>query len=187
MEKSLTGRTVTAVLIGLLTITSACQSAGQRYRPAPPVLLEDWRGLNRIARDGPYFFSSQPDPASLRRLAIEEGVTLVVNLRPVREMENYHFDERQLVEELGMRYAHLPFPRSGLSVETVDRFAEVLAGTSDPVLVHCFASDRVGAIWMAYLVLHLGLDVEEARAAGEAAGMYSEELIRAVLELIDDG
>jgi uncharacterized protein (TIGR01244 family) len=171
-------------LLGALLLMTVCQRSLDRFEPGVPVVLSGWSGVNRIARDGPLFFAGQPDRAVLVRLAEEEGVRLVVNLRTGAEMAQLIFDERVFVEELGLEYVHLPCPAGGLARETVDQFAEVLAGTPGPVLLHCFVSRRVGALWMAYLALHRDRDLDTAREAGRAAGLNSAPLMDAVLEMI---
>jgi len=170
----------------MVIVLAACQPTLDRIEPGLPVVQEEWQSVRRLARDGPIFFASQPEPAALRRLAEEELVTLVINLRTPAEMSRLTFDESALVAELGMKYVHLPFSSGGLDHALVDRFAEELAGTTGPVLVHCLASVRVGALWMAYLSLYRGFDVETATEAGRAAGLHSAELLNIVLELIED-
>ena len=68
----------------------------------------------------------------------------------------------------------------------MDRFTEVLAGTSGPVLVHCMVSVRVGGLWMAYLCLDRGMGIEKALEAGKAAGLNSATIIDAVMSLLEN-
>ncbi len=173
-------------MIPVVILLTACQPTIGRMEPGAPVVLEGWQGVRRIAKDGPIFFASQPERAVFRRLAEEESVKLVINIRTHAEMSRFPFDEQAIVEELGMEYVHIPCPSDGPDRAMVDRFAEELAGTTGPVLLHCLASLRVGALWMAYLSLHRGFDVVTATAAGRAAGLNSEPLLNIVLELIED-
>ncbi len=61
-------------------------------------------------------------------------------------------------------------------------------GLSDPergpVLLHCGSSDRVGAVWAAIRV-RAGQTLEEAEAAGRAAGLRSPANWEAVLRVLD--
>ena len=159
---------ITAVYAILLL--SACSHDLGRAEIGVPTVLEHWQGVNRIARFGPFIFSGQPDESVFRRLAEEEGVSIVVNLRTTAEMERLLFDEQALLEELEIEYVHIPFRSTGLTREIVDRFSQVLSGTSGPVLIHCTASTRVGGLWMAYLCLVRDKDVEYALEAGKAPG-----------------
>jgi len=180
-----TSRTFITAVCTILII-SACGNNLGSADVGTPVVLEDWQGVNRIARYGPFYFSGQPDESAFRRLAEEEGVTVVVNLRTTVETERLPFDEPALVEELEMEYVHIPIRSSRITREIVDRFTEVLAGTSGPVLVHCFVSMRVGGLWMAYLCLARDMDVEEAMEAGKAAGLNSATIIDAVMSLLEN-
>jgi uncharacterized protein (TIGR01244 family) len=173
-------------MIPVVILLTACQPTIDRMEPGAPVALDGWQGVRRIAKDGQIFFASQPERTVFRRLADEESVKLVINIRSLAEMARFPFDEQAIVEELGMEYVHIPCPPDGPDRAMVDRFAEELAGTTGPVLVHCLASLRVGALWMAYLSLHRGFDVETATEAGRAAGLHSDELMNIVLELIED-
>ncbi|MFC1627839.1 hypothetical protein ACFL3H_01840 [Gemmatimonadota bacterium] len=169
-----------------ILVLSACRNDLGSADVSVPTVLEDWQGVNRIARSGPIYFSGQPDESVFRRLAEEEGVRVVVNLCTTAEMEHLPFDEPGLVEELDMEYVNIPFQSPHITREIVDRFTEVLAGTSGPVLIHCVASVRVGGLWMAYLSLARDIDVETALEAGKAAGLNSAAIIDAVMSLIEN-
>ncbi|MFC1545331.1 hypothetical protein ACFL44_01425 [Gemmatimonadota bacterium] len=169
-----------------ILLISACSTNLGNAEVGVPALLEDWQGVRRVARDGPFFFAGQPDETVFRRLAEEEGVRVVVNLRTATEMEQLIFDEQALVEELEMEYVHIPFQSSHITREIVDQFTEVLTGTSGPVLIHCLGSVRVGGLWMAYLCIARDMSVEDALEAGKAAGLNSATIIDAVMSLIEN-
>jgi protein tyrosine phosphatase (PTP) superfamily phosphohydrolase (DUF442 family) len=53
-----------------------------------------------------------------------------------------------------------------------------------PVLLHCATSNRVGALYYAWLVLEKGVEPKAALERGKAAGLRSPELIDKVDKLI---
>jgi protein tyrosine phosphatase (PTP) superfamily phosphohydrolase (DUF442 family) len=67
----------------------------------------------------------------------------------------------------------------------VDRFAEELATTDGPVLLHCKKSNLVGGLWAAYLVREHGAGWDEALALGKAAGLSRLSMIEAAQRLAE--
>jgi len=157
-----------------------CTTTADRAQVGEAQRLEGWQGVNKIFRDGQFYFSGQPNETVFRRLAEQEGIKLVVNIRLPRELGRLGFDEPDLVAELGMEYVNIPITTASLSAGDVDRFAEVLAHTRGPVLIHCQTSDRVGALWAAYLARVRGVDIEDAIDQGKAVGLGSQSRIDAV-------
>lgn len=115
---------------------------------------------------GPLHISGQPSRAALEAFR-DMGVTLVVNLRGPREMDDRDevpFDEAALLGELGMEYVWLPLstPEHPYEPRVVDEFAVALASHDGPVLLHCTVAWRASLVWGAYLVRHRGMSLEEA-------------------------
>ena len=148
-----------------------------------PHRLDGWPGVANLFRDGRVFLGGQPDPESLKRLADEEGVTVVVNLRQTMELALLPFDHPSTVESLGMKYVQIPM--GGMCTrEMVDQFAKELDEAEGNVFLHCTTSVRVGAMWAAYLAMRQDVPVEEAIEKGKAAGMTQpvfEEMVRYVV------
>ena len=142
--------------------------------------VEGYDDVRNLFRDGSVYFAGQPQEAAFRRLAEDEGIKTVINTRRRSELENLGFDEIALIEELGMSYLELPFSYDSFSAEDVDRFAEILAATDAPVLVHCGSSNRVGGLWACYLALYRDHELEESIRLGKAAGLRSSSMIDAV-------
>ncbi|MHC4770112.1 MAG: protein tyrosine phosphatase family protein, partial [Planctomycetota bacterium] len=128
----------------LVTVLLVCQ-AGCARAGAPDLVeavpVSDWPDTKIVSRAGRIYFAGQPSEAALR-LAADEGVDLVINLRPLHEMAKVPFDERALVDELGMRYVTIPVTPSTFSLADVDRFADQLDATEGTVLLHCSSSNR---------------------------------------------
>jgi uncharacterized protein (TIGR01244 family) len=170
-------RILTILAIVFVACQTGCdRSAGPNLVPAQPV--SGWPDTLNVSRAGRLFFAGQPSEAALR-LAAGEGVVLVINLRPAEQMAEVPFDEAAVVEDLGMRYVTIPMAPPAVSRADVDRFAEELAPTDGPVLLHCKKSNLVGGLWAAYLVREHGIGWEDALALGKAAGLFKEPTIEA--------
>ncbi len=103
------------------------------------------------------------------------GVTTIINLRP--ESEHADFNEAQLVQQLGLRYIHIPVAGAGdISAENAARLDAELKKLSGKTLVHCASSNRVGALF-ALAAAARGDTPEQAISAGRSAGMKSLERV----------
>lgn len=112
----------------------------------------------------------QPDRECLEAVCAA-GYRTVVNLRPVGEFDA--FDEAHVVRELGLEYVHIPVADAdGLNAEAVASLDAVLADAQQrPMLIHCGSGNRVGALIAMHASRKRGLDVDEALACGDAAGL----------------
>jgi uncharacterized protein (TIGR01244 family) len=121
--------------------------------------------------------AGQPSREALEALATR-GFRTVVNLR--RDDEDGIKDERAIVEAQGLRYVHVPVSAASLSRRDVEAIARVLEDpASGPVLLHCAAATRVGAVW-ALVEAARGVPLEEAIAEGKRAGLRGDTMIGAV-------
>jgi uncharacterized protein (TIGR01244 family) len=112
--------------------------------------------LERYAKVGDdMFIAGQPTVRALKALK-DQGVTTVVNLRMPQEMERVGFDERKLVEELGMKYVYIPMRggtgENAYSPQTLAKFTEAMMQADGKVLLHCTVAWRASHIWAAYLI-----------------------------------
>ncbi len=130
----------------------------QALRSIPSLTMLDTTGmfLDRYAKVGDdLFIGGQPTEKALRDLKAQ-GVTTVINLRMPQEMERIGFDEAKLIEQLGMKYVHIPM-RGGTgdmaySPATLAKFTEAMKSASGNVLLHCTVAWRASHIWAAYLI-----------------------------------
>ncbi len=182
-DMRLTTRTLLFPVI--LVLAAACASPeASTIAEEGAVRLEGWDSVNNLFQDGRMYFGGQPDEASLSRLASEGGVRTVINIRHPGEMSRVGFDEREVVESLGMRYVTIPVSPDSFSSEDVQQFADVVNSTDDPLLLHCASSNRVGGMWAAYLALHRGVDADEAIELGRSVGLRSESMISAARRVV---
>lgn len=129
------------------------------------------------------WLASQPsadDFAQAGRL----GFKTVINLRHETELPN--FNEKEIVESLGLSYIHLPFGGSDeLTSEIFDQARELLGSAEQPILLHCASANRVGALWLPFRVLDHGISYEHALAEAQAIGLRTpalEEKARTYIE-----
>jgi len=145
-------------------------------RWTPPDTVGDIAGVqSRLFRDGRVYIAGQPDEGALAMFK-DRGVTVVVNLRPYREMqdrERVSFDEEAAVARLGLDYIHIPLGGDDhpYTPAAVDRFAQVLVAHTGPVLLHCSVAWRASYLWIAYLIRYQGFSLDEAYARGRAIGI----------------
>jgi uncharacterized protein (TIGR01244 family) len=124
--------------------------------------------------------AGQPSPDALARLR-EMGFRTVVNLRTDKEGAAA---ERPVIEAQGLRYVWIPVTQDTFSLADVEAVGRVLDDASAfPVLVHCASSNRVGGAW-AVLESKKGKSLDEALAAGRAAGLHSPQMEAAVRRVL---
>ncbi len=177
----------TTLLLLTLPLVTACASeppAPQLQREHTAITtqrLEPYEcgTITRLHTLGGVFLASQPAPEDLAQ-AKQGGVRTVVNLRHDAELD---FDERAVVEDLGLAYVHVPWngPEE-LTDQVFERLREVLRTAERPLLLHISSSNRVGAVWIPNRVLDEGVPLEEAVAEARTIGLKSpayEELARA--------
>jgi uncharacterized protein (TIGR01244 family) len=127
--------------------------------------------------------AGQPAPEDLATWKAQ-GVKTVVNLRKPDEID---WDEQAAVEAQGMRYVALPF-QSGeeLTDEIFDRVRELLGDAEQqPLVLHCGAAVRVGAVWLPYRVLDQGTPRDVALEEARQVGLRARFLIDKALDYID--
>lgn len=138
---------------------------------------EDTHGiLNASFPEKGILAAGQPTGEQLQVLA-EEGYKTVIDLRPDSESRGY--DEAGAAKANGLTYVNIPVTGTTLDKAAIDRFVAELDKAQKPVIVHCATSNRVGALYYAWL-REKGMPREEALAKGKAAGLKSPELIEKV-------
>jgi uncharacterized protein (TIGR01244 family) len=168
------------VALASLVLLAACQPATTEQPTLEnsvvdlPQEIDDIEGIEGggLFLDDFVYVSGQPSESALVELK-ERGVSVVVNARTPKEVadrEKVPFDEEQVVRDLGMTYVSIPLGGNDFPYqpEALKRFSQVLADNDGKVLVHCTYGGRAAYLWVAYLVEHGGLMLEEAMARGEA-------------------
>lgn len=125
--------------------------------------------------------AGQPTGEQLQLLA-EEGYKTVIDIRPAEEPHG--FDEPEAARANGLAYVNIPVNLQILDQATIDKFLETMKKAERPVLLHCASSNRVGALYYAWLVLEKGVPAKEAMAKAKAAGLRSPELVEKAQKLV---
>jgi len=125
--------------------------------------------VGNIHRFGKIYLAGQPQADDFR-IAHEMGIKTILNIREHAELD---WNEKKVVEDLGMQYFHIPF--STPKNLTDDIFAKTRKLFSDkskhPIMVHCGSANRVGAVWLAHRVLDDALAEEVALAEAKKVGL----------------
>jgi len=148
-------------------ILSCSQEAGNTGKFAAFNMVNAAEPMQGLSTGG------QPSLQDLKLLA-ESGTKVVINLRTKGEFKR--FDEKKVVEDLGMTYVSIEIAGSdGITVANAKRLDDALNNLEQPALVHCASSNRVGGL-LAYRAFKFqDKTAEEAFAFGKRAGMSSTE------------
>ena len=161
-------------VVAALVMGAAC--AGARLPEAvDPASIPAYR----LLRPG-LAVAGQPTPQTLAKLE-DMGFRTVVNLRTEKEGAA---EERAVVEAQGLRYVWVPVTPDSFSLADVEAVQKALHDpSSGPVLLHCGTSNRVGAVWAA-IQSREGKTLDEALAAGRAAGLQNPQMEAAVRRVL---
>ena len=155
-----------AVLVSLTLASCGGRSAHEAAIVEPHAI----EGKKDLFQAGDFFFAGQPDVETFQWL-VDQGVTLVINIRTEKEMASHtekHFDEDSLLQELEIEHARIPLGGdAGYPPAAVDQFAELLKKHEGKILIHCAGAGRVGYLWMAYLVKYRRFSIDEAIEIGK--------------------
>jgi uncharacterized protein (TIGR01244 family) len=165
----------TRLLFAAVALGAASAGAAGVPQAVEPAVIPAYRLIHPgLAAAG------QPTPEALRGLG-EMGFRTVVNLRSEKEGPA---DEKAVVEAQGLRYVSIPFTPDTFSLADVLALERILDDpAAAPVLLHCASSNRVGGAW-AVMEARKGRSLEEAEAAGRAAGLHSPQMEAAVRRVL---
>ncbi len=123
---------------------------------------------------GDIYLAGQPSPEDFQEFK-KRGVKSVLNLRTKEELD---FDEAKTIKNLGLEYHHIPIagPES-LTNENFDKLRKLLSEKEQrPMVLHCTAANRVGAVWLAHRVLDGGLTYDAALVEAKTVGLKTPAL-----------
>jgi uncharacterized protein (TIGR01244 family) len=140
---------------------------------APPI-----RNFLKVTPD--FCTGGQPRVQHFAQLKAD-GVRAVLNLR--QPTEHRADEERDAVEQAGLKYFNVPVNFREPSAAAVDEFLRLTDDPANrPMFIHCTGAVRVGALWMIRRVLRDGMTVdaalEEARKVGLVEAPHLEEFAR---------
>ncbi len=172
-----------SLLLALSMTFAGCGEVEVTHTLALPTLAPAEIGAVKNAHAlGNFWTSDQPSAADLE-VAKQKGIRTVINLRHAAEQQD--FDERAVVEKLGLRYTNLPWMKPEELTDEVFAEARRLLNTAErPILIHCSSANRVGAVWLPWRVLDGGLSVEDALAEAKTVGLKKPEFEQRALDYI---
>ena len=128
---------------------------------------------NNVHRAGTIIMGGQPSADDLT-LAQKAGVGTVITLRSHGEIS---WDEKEIVERLGMKFIDLGFRvPEDLTDEVFKKSRRALthANEKNGVLIHCASANRVGALWLVFRVLDGKQSIEDAKKEAATVGLKTE-------------
>lgn len=127
--------------------------------------------------------AGQPTGEQLQLLA-EDGFKSIIDLRAEDEPRGY--DEPEAARQNGLAYVNIPVNLNVLNEAAIDRFLDTMKKAKRPVIIHSSSTNRVGAVYYAWLVLGKKVPPEEALNRALAAGLKQSTMIRKVKKLVAD-
>ena len=105
------------------------------------------------------------------------GGAVVLDVRD--PMEPRPFDELKRLQELGLEYVNVPVVSGQAGDKQMERILETLRTHKDKqMLFHCGSGNRVGGALLAYFMLDLGMEEEEAIEQAMRIGLRSPEMMQ---------
>jgi len=143
-----------------------------------PIVSANIAGLPDSVVIGDVIVSGKPTMEGMVN-ARDSGATLVINTQMQKELT---YDERQVVQGLGMRYLDLGYTPDTLDDVLVDSFIfEIKKHKPEDgkLLLHCSSGGRAAALWAMYEIKELKVDPEKAvdRARKIAPGLSTELVV----------
>jgi len=158
---------------GALSVDAARPYAGSSLQQ--PADAQSWSQLSANKPKADHItFSAQPTREEIEAFA-KAGGKMVINARTVGEMDRLGFDEKTLVESLGMDYVHIPTNGTTFGYKLRDQFTAAMNQQEEPVLCHCKSGSRIAGIYALYRIKEFGVEmdqaIEEAQSLGMSRGM----------------
>ena len=155
--------------------TAEATDPAQPHEPLP-IVAANIAGLPNSFVVGDVIVAGKPTMEGMVN-ARDSGATLVINTRMQGEMS---FDERSVVQGLGMHYINLGFTPATLEDSVVESFILEL-GKRKPedgvLLVHCSTGSRVAALWAMYEIKVLKVDPQTAVERARKIAPLNTELV----------
>ena len=129
-----------------------------------------------VSQTGQIYLTGQPTVEDIA-LMKSKGIKTIVSLRKEDEVD---WNEEKIVAAAGMQFVRVPFSGAGeLNAKVFEQVRALLRDSeSQPLVLHCGAANRVGAVWLPYRVLDQGVPLDEAVREAREAGLTSEDLER---------
>jgi tyrosine-protein phosphatase SIW14 len=160
---------MTKVFLASLLLLARLAAADEIAQLKPPQHVRNFGEVNaNLLRGG------MPTDAALRELQAF-GVKMILDLRQDGPASQH---EKDVAEQLGMRYEHLPLHSVSAPTEAEIKQALtlLLSQASGKIYVHCLrGKDRTGTVVACYRIQHDGWNSRHAIAEAKSYGMSSLE------------
>ncbi len=113
--------------------------------------------------------TTQLSPEQIQQAA-NAGYQSVLNLRSPDEAD-FLKEEQQLVTKAGLQYANIPVNPAQLTDQLTDRILKQIDQLAKPVLIHCTAGIRSGAMALMYMAMHQGMTASQALEKSQQLGL----------------
>ena len=146
--------------------------------------LAEGQGIRNLAHHEPMLWTAGQLTAEQLEALADGGMSLVISLRPADE-NGAGWEEAQMKDSL-TEFVRIPVQgKEGVTFENAQKLADVLARhRSEPTIVYCGSSNRVGALFALSASKADGISAEQALAIGIEHGLTSlEPVVRGLLSL----
>ncbi|WP_236619154.1 beta-lactamase hydrolase domain-containing protein [Acaryochloris sp. CCMEE 5410] len=113
--------------------------------------------------------TTQLSPNQLKQAA-QAGYQSVLNLRSPNE-PGFLENEQQLVESVGLQYAHIPVNPAQITDSLTDQVLVTIGQLKKPILIHCKSGVRSGAMALIFMAQNEGLTADRALSISKELGI----------------
>ena len=146
--------------------------------PSDPLL-----GIANACQATPTLITGGQPTAEQLKAFKAAGGAVVLDIRD--PMEPRPMNEPATAKGLGLEYINVPVASGDLNAAQIDRIRDVLnANKEKKVLFHCASANRVGGALVAYFMLDLGMEEEEATELAMRVGMRNAGYLQTALEYV---
>lgn len=124
--------------------------------------------------------AGQISPEDLQQVA-QAGFKSVLNLRSPDE-SGVLSDEQQKAEAAGLAYANAPLSNATPELEQVNQALQELEDLPKPVLIHCGAGLRAGAVALIANAIHDNLSLDEITTKSQELGISEQPHLKQFIE-----
>jgi uncharacterized protein (TIGR01244 family) len=117
--------------------------------------------------------AGQVSPEDLQQAA-QTGFKSVLNLRSPAET-GFVNDEQEQANAVGLEYANIPLSPTQANQESLNQVIQEIENLPKPILVHCAAGARAGAIALIAAANQQGLTPEQVKQKAQELGLKLEQ------------
>ena len=148
-----------------------------------PTPFDALSGITNACQATPTLITGGQPSAEQLAAFKRSGGAVVLDIRD--PMEARPFSEPATSKELGLEYVNIPVVSGEMTEQAIDGIREVLRVNKEKqVLFHCASANRVGGALVAYFMLDLGMEEEEATELAMRVGLRNAGYLQTALEYV---